>query len=140
MAGDLKNGHCLCGASRFTARVSADHADACHCNMCRRWAGGPFIGVAVTDLVFDPDAPLIVYRSSDWAERISCANCGGGLAWRMQDGSFSNVPTAVLDPPLDLPLTVEIYVDEKPEGYAFANVSKQMTGAEVLAAFQGKSA
>jgi hypothetical protein len=140
VAGELKHGRCLCGASRFTARVLKSHADACHCNMCRRWAGGPFIGVEVSELNFDKDAPLIVYRSSDWAERISCSACGGGVAWRMQDGSFANVPTAVFDPPLDLPLHLEIYVDEKPSGYAFANVPQRMTGAEVLQAFQaGKS-
>jgi hypothetical protein len=105
--------------------------------MCRRWAGGPFIGVEVSDLTFDNDEQLIVYRSSDWAERISCRACGGGLAWRMQDGSFANVPTAVFDPPLDLPLGLEIYIDEKPAGYAFANVPQQMTGSEVIEAFQG---
>jgi hypothetical protein len=105
--------------------------------MCRRWAGGPFIGVEVADLTFAPDARLIRYRSSDWAERISCAVCGGGLAWRMQDATFANVPTAVFDPPLDLPLALEIFTDEKPAGYAFANVPRQMTGAEVVKAFQG---
>ncbi|MCA3564316.1 MAG: GFA family protein [Methylocystis sp.] len=138
MSSDIKNGRCLCGAARFTARVVKDHAAACHCNMCRRWAGGPFIGVEVSDLTFDKDAQLTVYRSSDWAERISCAACGGGLAWRMQDGSFSTVPTAVFDPPLELPLELEIYIDEKPEGYAFANVPRQMTGSQVMSAFQGK--
>ncbi len=138
MSDDVKKGRCLCGAAHFTARVMKSHADACHCNMCRRWAGGPFIGVEVADLTFEKDAQLIVYRSSDWAERISCAACGGGLAWQMQDGSFSNVPTAAFDPPLDLPLDLEIYIDEKPVGYAFANVPRQMTGTEVIEAFAGK--
>lgn len=140
MAGDLKTGRCLCGAVVFTARVVKDHADACHCAICRRWAGGPFIGVEVTELSFDEASPLTTYRSSEWAERISCTRCGGGLAWRMQDGSFANVPLSVFEPPLDLPLELEIYIDEKPRGYAFANVPRQMTGAEVVAAFQGKDA
>ncbi len=96
------------------------------------------MGVEVTDLRFEPDAPLIVYRSSDWAERISCALCGGGLAYRMVDGSFTHVPLGVFDPPLDLPLASEIFIDQKPAGYAFAGETRKMTGAEVAAAFAGK--
>lgn len=138
MTGQTRQGHCLCGAARFSARVTKDHADACHCGMCRRWAGGPFIGVEVTDLAFDQQAPRLVYRSSEWAERISCASCGGSLAWRMRDGSFASVPTGVFDPPLDLPVQVEIYIDEKPAGYAFAGVQRQLTCADVVAGFQGK--
>lgn len=137
---EVLTGHCLCGAARLTARVLNDHADACHCGMCRRWAGGAYVGAEVADLAFEPDAPLIVYRSSDWAERISCARCGGGLAWRMVDGSLANVPLAVFEPQLDLPLTVEIFIDEKPAGYAFAGDTHKMTGADVVAAFAGKEA
>ncbi len=58
----------------------------------------------------------------------------------MIDGSFANVPLAVFDPPLDLPLTVEIFIDEKPSGYAFAGSTQKMTGAEVMAAFAGREA
>lgn len=135
MTGEVHSGHCLCGAARFTARVTKDHADVCHCVMCRRWGAGPFIGVEVSDLAFADDAPLIRYRSSDWAERVSCSVCGGALAWRMQDGSMEAVPAGVFDPPLDLPIATEIFVDEKPAGYSFAGDTHKMTGAEVAAAF-----
>ena len=138
--GETLSGRCLCGATRFTARPLKDHADACHCGMCRRWAGGPYVGVEVTDLSFADGAPLLVYRSSEWAERVSCGTCGGGLAWRMAAGSMANVPLSVFEPPLGLPLTHEIYIDEKPSGYAFAGNTHKMTGAEVEAAFAGKEA
>jgi hypothetical protein len=137
MAGGMHSGHCLCGASRLTARVVKDVSDVCHCTMCRRSAGGPYLGVEVEELTFADDAPITVYRSSEWAERISCARCGGGLAWRMVDGSMANVPLAVFDPELDLPLGVEIFVDEKPNAYSFAGDRRRMTGAEVAAAFAG---
>ncbi len=136
--GERLHGRCLCGESRLQARVLKDEADACHCGMCRRWAGGAYVGVEVAELEFEPGAPLLVYRSSEWAERVSCARCGGGLAWRMADGSFANVPLAVFDPPLDLPLAVEIFIDEKPSGYAFAGSTHKMTGADVAAAFARK--
>ena len=40
-----------------------------------------------------------------------------------------------LDDQSRLALTTEIFIDEKPLYYAFANETKKMTGAEVVAAF-----
>tara|TARA_R110002033_G_scaffold145020_1_gene182861 strand:+ start:2845 stop:3033 length:189 start_codon:yes stop_codon:yes gene_type:complete len=39
-----RQGHCLCGAITITATQAVSHVDACHCRMCRRWGGGPFVG------------------------------------------------------------------------------------------------
>ncbi len=132
----VHTGHCLCGAVTFRADVPKAEADACHCSMCRRSAGGPVIAVIAQDATFSGDA-LRVYRSSEWGERLFCGTCGSNLAWRMHDGSFVSIPTGAFDPPIDVPLHMEIFVDDKPTGYAFAGERKRLTGDEVRALFEG---
>jgi hypothetical protein len=38
-----RRGHCLCGAIQIAAKTAGNRVGACHCNMCRRWGGGPFM-------------------------------------------------------------------------------------------------
>ncbi len=38
-------GQCLCGAVSFVAKMVSQSVGACHCNTCRNWIGGPFMGV-----------------------------------------------------------------------------------------------
>jgi len=133
-AGEILSGHCLCGAVTFTAGVKEPHADVCHCTMCQRWNGGIPVSVMVRELSFSGNA-LGVYRSSDWGERVFCTTCGTSLAWRMQDGSEAAVAEAAFDPPLDLPLAMEIFIEDKPAGYDFAGDRKRLTGAEVVEMF-----
>jgi hypothetical protein len=74
-----KSGGCLCRAVRFVAEgVEMEH-HACHCGMCRKWAGGaPFFGAAVQSVVFS-GPELVRYASSEWAERGFCRVCGTSL-------------------------------------------------------------
>jgi hypothetical protein len=134
--GDLLSGRCLCGGVTFTARLGERHADACHCTMCQRWNGGIPVSAMARDLVFT-GGDLGVYRSSDWGERVFCRTCGSSLAWRMQDGSAAAVAEAAFDPPLDLPLAMEIFIEDKPAGYDFAGERKRLTGEEAVALFTG---
>ena len=70
-------GSCLCGAVHFTAAHCDNHVGACHCNMCRKWGGGPFLEVACgNEVSFEGEDNISVYQSSDWAERGFCKNCG----------------------------------------------------------------
>jgi hypothetical protein len=57
----------------------------------------------------------------------------------VRDGSLIAVSAHAFDDASQFPFEVEIYVDEKPSNYAFANPTRKMTGAEVIAAFAGKS-
>ncbi len=132
-------GRCLCGAVRFTATPGKIEMDACHCGMCRRWSAGPAMTVGCSSLTIEDEAALGVYASSEWAERCFCKSCGSTLFWRMRDGSLIAVSAHAFDDPSRFPFEVEIYVDEKPSNYAFANPTRKMTGAEVIAAFAGKS-
>ena len=131
----IRNGSCLCGASRFTA-IPEDGAHACHCGKCRKWSGGIFLSVHCgTSVVFIEDAPLARYASSDWAERIFCARCGSSLVWQMKDGSSQIVSIQAFEAPGDFMIVSQIYVDHKPDNYALANRTEMLTEAEVIAKY-----
>jgi hypothetical protein len=133
--GRALNGSCLCGACRLTA-VPVHDAHACHCGNCRKWSGGVFLSVNCgTSVVFNDDAPLARYGSSDWAERVFCATCGSSLVWQMKDGSAQIVSIQAFDDADDLVLSSQIYVDHKPGNYALANHTEMLTEAEVIARY-----
>ena len=39
------SGHCLCGAVKISASQASKSIGACHCGMCRRWTGGPWLAL-----------------------------------------------------------------------------------------------
>jgi hypothetical protein len=135
MSAPSLSGRCLCGAVRFAATPEKMTMDACHCSMCRRWAGAPAMTVFCTDLKFEDENAVGVYQSSDWAERGFCKTCGSSLFWRTRDHKLFTVSAHAFDDPGQFHFDVEIYIDEKPSNYAFANQTRKMTGAEVVAAF-----
>ena len=134
----LLTGGCLCNSVRFTATPMAMKQDACHCRMCRRWVGGPFLSVQCGESVkVENENALLIHPSSDWAERVSCASCGSALFWRLRKaGGSTAVATGAFDDDSVFPLSDEIFVDEQPATYAFANKTHRMTGPEVVAAYQ----
>lgn len=81
------------------------------------------------------ETELSVYRSSEHAERGFCRSCGSSLFWRMRDGSLLTVSAQAFDQPERFTFTSEIFIDNKPSNYAFANSTKKLTEAEVLAQF-----
>ena len=87
--------------------------------------------------VIEDDSQLGVYASSDWAERLFCQNCGSNLFYRLRDGSHHSVHAGALDDLSDAKFTMEIFIDEKPDYYAFEGDRKKLTGQEVMAMFAG---
>lgn len=136
-----RQGACMCGAVRFEITSDVTEAAACHCGMCRKFTGGVFLAVTVPSggLVFDSDDALGVFKSSDWAERGFCKTCGSSLFYRltvpgpMRGEVYLGLGT--LDDANGVPLTTEIYMDRKPDGYCFAGKTNKMTEAEVVALF-----
>jgi hypothetical protein len=131
-------GRCLCGAVTFTVALKTQDVGACHCDMCRTWCGGPSLALdCAAAPVFESDDQLGVYRSSDWAERLFCKTCGSSLFYRLVEGGHYSVQVGAVELDETARLTVQIFTDEKPAYYAFANDTKMMTGAEVFAEFAG---
>lgn len=78
---------------------------------------------------------MAVYRSSDWGERAFCRNCGSSLFWRSVDDGNAAVSVQAFDDPGIFAFVEEIFIDEKPPNYVFANTTSKKTGAEVFSAF-----
>ncbi|MGK6320841.1 GFA family protein [Sphingomonas sp. DT-204] len=128
-------GRCLCGAVRFEAEVAEPEMGACHCGMCRRWSGGVFLAAEAEAVdVADPGA-LGCYVSSEWAERCFCKTCGSTMFWRSKDGKHIAVSIQAFENPGDFAFTSQIFIDEKPSTYSFAEPTRTLTGEEAFAAF-----
>jgi len=126
----------MCGAVKLMARGVSDEGSACHCGMCRRWSGGPFLGVSVKSL--EPiEGEAMTIQSSEWAERGFCATCGSSLFFRITaPGKFhgmTSIAQGALDDSSGITVTTEWFHDLKPEGYALAGDAKRVTEAQVMA-------
>lgn len=135
-AGATISGRCLCGAVKFKAPAAKREVDICHCSMCRRWSAGPYIGLGYDGaLAFEGADNIGVYRSSEWAERAFCRVCGSSLYYHLLGTDHYSLSANALDDQSGLVLTLQIFIDEKPAYYDFANDTPKRTGAEVFAAF-----
>ena len=138
MGGDDERieGHCLCGTVTVRATPVRRHVEACHCTMCRRWSGLAYLGVHCgSDVAFEGEEHIVRYRSSEWAERGFCGRCGSSLFFHyLPKGTYGLLAGLFPDDAL-LQLNEEIFIDEKPDYYAFAGDTEKMTGAEVIAKF-----
>ncbi|MEP4195043.1 MAG: GFA family protein [Aliishimia sp.] len=136
-----RSGGCNCGNVRFEISSDLKETGACHCEMCRKFTGGVFLSVqvAASDFKLTKVDGLKAYKSSEWAERAFCQDCGSSLFYRMtapgpMQGSC-HVGLGCLDDAEGIVLTDEIFVDSKPSGYEFAGDTRKMTGAEVFAMY-----
>lgn len=133
-------GSCLCGSVKIEATPENKSVGACHCNMCRRWAGGIYMVLDCGSAVkFLDDTDLGVYQSSDWGERGFCKKCGTSLFWKMRDKDQYMFSANAFDAPGDLIMDHEVFIDEKPDYYALAGDAKKMTGEEVFAYFAAEN-
>jgi hypothetical protein len=104
--------------------------------MCRRWGGGPFMEIDCgADVDIDGEGNVSVFDSSDWAERGFCRNCGTHLFYRLKESGQHMVPVGLFDDSAGLVFKGQVFVDEKPDYYEFANETKDLTGAELFAMF-----
>lgn len=127
------SGACLCGAVRFTTTHMGRKIGACHCKMCRQWGGGPFMEVDCgADIRFEGAENIKVFQSSQWAERGFCSQCGSHLFYRLKEGQEHMVPVGLFDDDAGLVFDHQVFIDEKPEYYNFAESTRTMTGAELF--------
>ncbi|MCT4608332.1 MAG: GFA family protein [Pelagimonas sp.] len=126
-----RKGGCMCGAVRFVAQDVPGDCGVCHCEMCRRWTGSALIGVTVpTEKVVWEGDSLTRIQSSDWAERGFCSRCGTGLFFRVtMEGEWfgkTEIPVGVFDDPDGFTMTNEIYIDHKPDSFAYAGEGRKL--------------
>ncbi len=133
------SGHCLCGAIKIKVAGVNTNFGACHCDMCRRWVGGPFLAMDCgTEVSFEGEENIGVYDSSDWAERGFCKQCGSHLFYRLKQNQQTMMPPGLFEPIGDITFDHQVFIEEKPAYYDFANKTQNMTGEECFAAFAPK--
>lgn len=137
----MRTGQCMCGAVRFAASEVPDTFGACHCEMCRRWTGSAFLGltVPVASVKWSGEDSIARLQSSDWAERAWCVRCGSPLYYHVTlEGPMSEnyeLPLGLFNDATGLTFASEIYIDHKPEGFAYAGDRPRLTRKETLAKF-----
>lgn len=141
MAGRRATGGCLCGAVRFAAQQVPETASICHCRSCQRWAGSALIEVSIPTeaLTWTGRDHIAIRAGSAWAERAWCRECGTGLWFRhtRQDAYFGSteLPIGIFDDPNGFRISHEIYIDHKPDSFAFAGDRKRLTRADCVAQY-----
>ena len=79
-------GGCQCGAVRYRLTAAPGGANVCHCRMCQKAGGAPFMafaGVKRAQLRLHARRAATLRQLGDFAERGFCAACGTPLTYRM---------------------------------------------------------
>lgn len=127
-----REGGCLCGAVRFQAVLTGTNFGVCHCPMCRKWTGSALLGITVPDanVAWTGLEHVAKRQSSPWGERAWCADCGSALWFRVTvDGPYAGnveLPIGTFDDANGLTMTNEIYIDHKPDSFAFAGEGRNV--------------
>jgi hypothetical protein len=94
-------GGCQCGAVRYRLIAEPTGANICHCRMCQKASGSPFMafgGVRMSEFVVTAGV-VSTFASSDIAERGFCAQCGTPLTYRGLGSDRVSVTLGSLDDP-----------------------------------------
>ncbi|WP_280561719.1 MULTISPECIES: GFA family protein [unclassified Chromohalobacter] len=133
-------GTCLCGAVSLHVSLAGYGVSICHCRMCQTWSGGPMLAIESDEpMTLEGEENISVYASSDWAERGFCRQCGTHLFYRLANGQHYAFPLGLIDAGEPWTIAQQIFIDEKPSFYDFANDTPRLTGDEVFAQFQGSA-
>ena len=126
-------GSCLCGAIHITASTSGKGVGACHCGMCRKWGGGPLMAVPCeSEVSFDGEDNISIFNSSEWAERGFCKLCGSHLFYRLKESGHHFIPVGLFENQENFTFDRQVFIDQKPSFYSFANKTNDMTESEVF--------
>ncbi|MBK05999.1 MAG: aldehyde-activating protein [Deltaproteobacteria bacterium] len=129
-------GSCLCGKVSMQFQHVSTALGACHCRMCRKWGGSALLALSSgTQVTIEGEEHITAYSSSAWAERGFCKHCGTHLFYKLKQAQSYTVPLGFFEELSGLTFQHEIFIDEKPDCYAFAGERETMTGAEVFAKY-----
>ncbi len=125
-------GGCQCGAVRYALASLPTGAGVCHCRMCQKATGGPFMaaaGVARAEFAWTRGTPA-TFRSSSVAARDFCAACGTPLAFRYLDRDRVSVTLGSLDAPAAVSPVEQLGVEARLAWCAYAASLPSRTTAE----------
>lgn len=85
------------------------------------------------------DEHVSVFDSSEWAERGFCNRCGTHLFYRIKQTGQHIISVGLFGADDAFVFDHQVFIDDKPTMYEFANDTEDMTGAEVFAKYGGSS-
>jgi hypothetical protein len=102
----MLKGGCYCGAIRYEVAGTPYHETNCHCSICRRTTGAPFVAwfsVRRAGFRLVQGTPAR-FRSTAKGTRSFCPHCGTQLTFERADAAGEiDVTTCSLDDPERLP-------------------------------------
>jgi len=116
-------GGCLCGAVRYEVQGPLREVINCHCGQCRRSHGhvAAYTSAKHGDLVLTEDRGLKWYRSSDFARRGFCGDCGASLFWEPAGQGRVSIAAGGIDAPSGLATVRNIFTAHKGDYYEIAD-------------------
>lgn len=96
-----------------------------------------FMSLQVDQETLSVEGPVTVFRSSDWAKRGFCSECGSALWYETVHDGHRNLAAGLFDNAGDATLAMEFNVDLKPQGFAMSGAHERLTEAETMALFVG---
>ncbi|MCY4206606.1 MAG: GFA family protein [Roseovarius sp.] len=130
------DGRCMCGAVAVSAIVKNPILRACHCDMCRRQTSSMFMSLAIVSGSLKVEGPAKSFRSSDWAERGFCTECGSTLWYGTLHNGERHPAAGLFENAAGAPIKLEFYSDMAPEAYALSGNHRKMTAMETERLFQ----
>lgn len=112
----MLNGGCFCGHIRYQVSGTPFNATHCHCRICRRTTGAPFVtwfSVPRAQFTMTCGTPT-TFASTAAGTRTFCAHCGTQLTFAHKD--FPNdidVTTCSLDDPEAVPPVDQTYLGSR---------------------------
>lgn len=130
------SGTCLCCKITVQAENKTGLFHACHCDICRRWGGGPMMAFdAENSVTIHGDAHVTIFNSSEWAERGFCKNCGTHLFYRLKEPRHYFLPLGLFAGAENMTFHAQSFIDKKHPGYSFAQQTHDQTAEEFFAQF-----
>lgn len=104
-------GGCFCGALRYRI-AQVDQVANCHCSMCRRTSGAPFVSWLVVPregFAYTQGTPRHL-KSSEQGDRYFCASCGTPVACIVAgQPAHIDITLGSLDHPETFTLAVDVH-------------------------------
>ena len=113
---EILQGQCLCGAVKYRVAAAPKWSAHCHCSLCRRAHGAPFVtwvGVPLEAFkIVDGEPTLRWFASSAQAKRGFCSQCGTPLFFHGEKWADEmHIARATLDTPITLLPQAHVYYD-----------------------------
>lgn len=120
---------CFCSSVKFEGTLTSFKMAVCHCSMCRKLTGSTgFASLEFKDdVIFVSKDELATFDSSPDATRGFCKRCGTSLFDHYKPMNAYFVPPAIIEelPEDKIEFVEEIYYDNKPCYYSYANETKK---------------